>query len=201
LSSEFEPFMSQWFQPEKGDVVVDVGSHLGKYAIEAAMLVGSKGIVVAIEAIPANFSMLKKNIELNRLENVVAFNLAAWNSKCSLQFLVGSTSANSNISRYNYEQGKIEVQAERTDKLLIEQLDLNRVDWIKIDVEGAEYEVLLGLEETLSRFKPIIIVEIWSQNMAKVKAFLKKHRYRIIKLSEFGHAQSQYYIEALCVHV
>lgn len=84
------------------------------------------------------------------------------------------------------------------DKLLVDDLGLNRVDWIKIDVEAAEYEVLLGLEETLYRFKPKLIVEVWLKNLAKVKALLKRHGYSFVKLSEFGKAQSEYYVEVLC---
>ena len=199
LDPEFEPFMLEWLQPKAGEVFLDIGAHIGKHAIAVSKLVGEKGLVVAIEAIPANFAILTKNIELNELRNVVAFNFAAWNSKTTLQFLVGSTSANSNISRYNYGYGAIAVQAEKPDSLLLDKLNLKRIDLIKIDVEGAEYEVMLGLEETISRFKPKLFVEIWSQNMAKVKAFLKQHNYRIVKLSEIGEANSQYYVEVLCV--
>ena len=199
LSHEFEPFLLHWRQPKAGETFVDIGAHLGKYAIAISKLVGKEGQVVAFEAIPANFTLLEKSIKLNKLGNIIAFNLAAWNRRCVLEFLKGSTSANANINRHNYGFGCIKVQAERPDKLLIDKIGLKRVDWIKIDVEGAEYEVLLGLEETLNRFRPELIVEIWSQNMPKVKAFLKKHNYRIDRISEFGKAQSQYYVEALLV--
>jgi hypothetical protein len=73
------------------------------------------------------------------------------------------------------------------------------VDWIKIDVEGAEYEVLLGLEETLSRFKPKLIIEVWSKNIENVKALLNRHGYVFVKFSEFGEAQSQCFVDVLCV--
>ncbi len=199
LSHEFEPFLLQWLQPKAGEVFVDIGAHLGKHAIAVSKLVGNQGQVIAMEAIPANFNLLKKNIEHNIVKNIVAFNFAAWNSKCNLVFLKGSTSANANLNRYDYGYGSIKVQAERPDKLLLDNLGLKRVDWVKIDVEGAEYEVLLGLEETLSRFKPTLFVEVWSQNMSKVKALLKKHNYRVERISEFGEAQSQYYTEGLFV--
>jgi FkbM family methyltransferase len=191
--------MLQWLQPKAGEVFVDIGAHLGKHAIAVSKLVGNEGQVIAMEAIPANFTLLKKNIELNKLKNIVSFNLAAWNCRCILKFFEGSTSANANINRYDYGFGCTDVQAERPDKLLLNNIGLKRVDWIKIDVEGAEYEVLLGLEETLSRFKPTLFVEVWSQNMSKVKAFLKKHNYRVDRISEFGEAQSRYYLEALFV--
>jgi FkbM family methyltransferase len=199
LSHEFEPFLLQWLQPKAGEVFVDIGAHLGKHAIAVSKLVGSEGQVIAMEAIPANFTSLKKNIELNKLKNIISFNIAAWNRRCELKFFKGSTSANANINRHDYGFGNVKAQAERPDKLLLDNIGLKRVDWIKIDVEGAEYEVMLGLEETLTRFRPTLFVEVWSQNMSKVKAFLKKHNYRIDRVSEFGKAQSQYYVEALFV--
>ena len=199
IDPKFEPFMLQWLQLKPGGVFVDIGAHIGKHAIAVSKIVGDKGLVVAIEAIPANFGALKKNIELNKLRNVAAFNFAAWKEKGALQFRVGSTSANANISRYNYGYGTVEVQAERPDKLLLDELNLGRVDWIKIDVEGAEYEALLGLEETIGKFKPKLFVEVWSQNMGKVKALLKRHGYKIVRFSEFGEANAQFYVEVLCV--
>jgi FkbM family methyltransferase len=199
VSPQFEPLISSWFEPKEGEVFVDIGSHIGKYALKAGKNVGSKGKVVAVEAMPANFIIIKKNVKLNKMKNIDVFNLAAWNTECSLQFLIGTTSANSNINRFNYGQGMIEVQAGPVDKLLIGQLKLKRVDWIKIDVEGAEYQVLQGLKETISKFKPKMIIEIWAQNLAKVQAFLEEHQYRVVKFSGFEEVQSQFYTEVLCV--
>jgi FkbM family methyltransferase len=199
LTSEFETFMSEWFQPRKGEVFVDIGSHVGKYSIATSKVVGNEGFVVAVEPHPSNYVVLKKNIELNNLKNMVAFNLAAWDRQCRLQFFVGSTSADSNIDRYCYGCGSFEVQAERMDNLLVNEVGLERVDWIKIDVEAAEYEVLLGLEETLIKFKPKLIIEVWRRNMGKVKAFLDRHGYRFVKFSGFGEAQSEWFVDVLCV--
>ncbi len=199
LSHEFEPFLLRLLHPKIGEVFVDIGAHLGKHAIAVSKLVGNEGQVIAMEAIPENFALLKKNIELNKLMNVVSFNFAAWKSRCVLKFFKGSSSATANINRQDYGFGCIEVQAERPDTLLIHKIGLKRVDWIKIDVEGAEYEVMLGLEETLSRFKPTLFVEIWMQNMSKVQVFLKKHNYRIDRITKFIGDRSQCYVEALIV--
>lgn len=89
LNPEFETFMSDWLQPKNGEVFVDIGSHVGKYAIATSKIVGDKGFVVAIEPHPSNFAALKKNIKLNNLKNMVAFNLAAWDKQCMLRFFIG----------------------------------------------------------------------------------------------------------------
>jgi len=75
------------------------------------------------------------------------------------------------------------VQAKPMDELLIHDLNLKRVDWIKIDVEKAEYEVLQGLEKTLSKFKPRLFIEVWSKNVHKVKALLRSYGYSLIIVS------------------
>ena len=62
------------FLPKQGDVVVDIGAHMGRYTIIGAKRVGAQGKVVAIEAHPGNFEMLNRNIKLNQLTNVVPFN-------------------------------------------------------------------------------------------------------------------------------
>lgn len=82
LNPDFETFMSAWFQPKKHDVFVDIGSHVGKYAIPTAKAVGEEGLVVAIEPHPENFKALQKNVKLNNLQNLVAVNLGAWNRSC-----------------------------------------------------------------------------------------------------------------------
>ena len=199
VSSKFELFMLEWFQPRRGEVFVDVGAHVGKYALSASKVIGNEGLIVAIEAHPSNFILLEQNIKLNNFKNIVSFNLAAWYKRCKLKFLVGSTSANSNLTRYCYGHGSIDVQAEKMDMLLVRDLDLKRVDWIKIDVEGAEYEVLLGLEETLSKHKPKLVIEVWSKNIENVRAFLNKLGYDLARFSGFGEAQSQCYADVLCI--
>ena len=199
IGSKFEPFMARWFQLKPDDVFVDIGSHIGKYALSASRVVDGDGMVVAVEAHPSNFALLKQNIRLNKAGNVRAYNLAAWNEPGELKLFIGSNSATSNISRYSYGQGYIDVQSERMDKILVQDLRLKRVDWIKIDVEGAEYEVLLGLEETLSKYKPKLIIEVWQKNLAKMKALLDRCGYDFAKCSGFGEAQSQYYADFLCI--
>lgn len=62
---------------------------------------------------------------------------------------------------------------------------LSRLDWIKIDVEGAECEVLCGLKETISKYKPKIIIEIFYENFEEIKRFLDKNGYGLIRISPF----------------
>jgi FkbM family methyltransferase len=196
LDPNFETFMLVWFQPKKRDVFVDIGSHVGKYAVATAKVVGEEGLVVAVEPHPETFKTLQRNVTLNHFRNVVTVNLAAWNRSCILKFYVGSSPSQFSVNKT--DKNSFDVQAKRMDELLIHDLKLQRIDWIKIDVEKAELEVLQGLEETLSRFKPKLIVEVWSKNMERVKTLLKRHGYSMVMVSNAEGSASEWCVYLLC---
>ena len=141
------------FTPTEGDVVVDAGAHIGRYTILGSKRVGPGGKVIAIEAEPDNFQMLNRNIRLNRLTNVVPLNCAAYSSETKLKLYEPS----SDVSIYNTvmpsrsgrDSEYVEVQARTLDSVL-GSVGISNVNWIKIDVEGAELEVLKGAVSTLS---------------------------------------------------
>ena len=74
VMTRHEDVIIQYFHPKEGDVVIDVGAHIGRYTIIASKRVGPNGKVIAIEADPSNFEMLNRNIQLNRLANVTTLN-------------------------------------------------------------------------------------------------------------------------------
>jgi FkbM family methyltransferase len=164
------------FCPKEGDVVVDIGAHIGRYTIISSKRVGPNGKVIAIEANPENYEMLKKNIQLNGLTNVTALNYAI-NSKEEESRLklylpgeeVGYTIYNTIMTnRANPIEDKfVEVDAATLDNLLLLQqqqqngIGHEQVNWIKIDVEGAEFEVLKGATNVLSKSKDIaLLIEV-----------------------------------------
>lgn len=155
-------FMPIWLKPRRGDVLVDIGAHIGKYAVTAAKLVGNEGMVVAIEPYAVNYHTLLRNIGLNKLQNVIALNFAAWDEDCELELFTGDT-AGHHSAKINRRLGGFTVKARVMDHVL-KELRVGWVDWIKIDVEGAECEVLYGLEETISKHKPKIIIEVFYEN-------------------------------------
>ena len=152
---------------KEGDIVVDVGAHIGLYTIIASKQVGLKGKVVAIEAEPGNFEILTTNIKLNQLTNVLSLNSAASSKEEKVKLNMpyeelGHTKYHSIMFQRVGEAGKkfVEVDANTLDNLL-PQNGIEEVNWIKIDVEGAEYEVLRGATKTLSKSKDIaLLIEI-----------------------------------------
>ena len=167
------------FTPKEGDVVIDVGAHIGPYTLKTSKRVGLNGKVVAIEADPENFNILNRNIQLNKLTNVIALNYAAYSKedKIKLYLLMKESSYTKYntvmtdratkykpvmTDRANSEKKFVEIQANTLDYLLqssgIKHEDVN---WIKIDVEGAEYDVLKGAKNILSKSGNIsLLIEI-----------------------------------------
>ncbi|HEU4822679.1 MAG TPA: FkbM family methyltransferase [Nitrososphaeraceae archaeon] len=166
------------FSPKIGDIVIDVGAAFGFYTILASKRVGQQGKVVAIEPQPDSFEMLNRNIRLNKLANTRTLNYAVSSKKTTLK-LYSTYSVIQERARQNL-QSYIEVRADTLDDLL-RRVGIDRVNWIKIDVEGAEYEVLTGAKEILYASKPIsILVEIHGKDTYEpVIELLKSNNFNI----------------------
>ena len=156
------------FRPKQGDIVVDVGAHIGRYTIIASKRVGATGKVIAIEAHPGNYEMLNRNIKLNGLTNVISLNYAVYSKETKIKLYMPGEKSNHTIyntlisTRATDEEKFVEVNADTLDDLLqnneISHADIN---WIKIDVEGAELEVLKGADSIMSHSKNItLLIEV-----------------------------------------
>jgi hypothetical protein len=81
------------FRPCRGDIVVDIGAHIGRYTLIAAKRVSLNGKVIAIEANPDNFEMLNRNVKLNQLTNVMSLNYAVYSQETKIKlYLAGGGS-------------------------------------------------------------------------------------------------------------
>ncbi len=179
----YEPKVNEIFRPKKDEVVLDVGAHIGYYALKAASLVGYQGKVVAIEPNPSNIEVIKMNMKINNLDNVTPINAAVSDKNGTLRLWdYGATHLMSVIEKEGYMY--IEVQALTIDSL-VSNLKLSRVDWIKIDVEGAEYAVLLGASNTLRNNRLKLIIEIRKVNANDVINLLRDMGYDVTILEYY----------------
>jgi FkbM family methyltransferase len=176
------------FTPKQGDIVVDIGAHMGRYTIISSKRVGTNGKVVAIEAHPGNFEMLNRNIKLNQLTNVIPLNYAVYSKETKIKLYVpgeesGYTVYNTIMSNRTGNEDKfVEVNANTLDYLLqLNQIREEEVNWIKIDVEGAEFEVLKGAANVLSKSKDIaLLIEVHGpDNYRPVVEFLNLYNFKI----------------------
>ena len=197
IMSRHEDEIIDHFNTKQGDIVVDVGAHMGKYTIIASKQVGANGKVIAIEAHPGNYDMLNHNIKLNGLTNVIPLNYAVYSKETKIKLFLpdeesGYTMHHSVMFNYlssKYPlQGKdnekfIEVNANTLDNLL-QKNGISQVNWIKIDVEGAEFEVLKGSANILSTSKDInLLIEIHNpgdtNHYKQIIDFLKSYNFKI----------------------
>lgn len=170
-----------------GNIVYDIGAHTGFLTLFSSRLVGDSGRVFAFEPLPENYTLLKEHLKINGVRNVSSYQLAISNSNKTVFFTNNPNSfANTYIQSspmMNIAIPIIEIQAVALD-VFIKGNNLPLPDLIKIDVEGAEYDVLQGAENSIRASKPLIILATHNNHNPGVEEdclrFLFKHNYKIM---------------------
>ncbi len=163
--------------------VFDIGADIGYYSLLLAKLVGPTGLVFSFEPIPKAKWYLDKNIEMNGLDNVRSFDFALFDEPGVACLEAPLTLSKINLSKKKLSGKDIQVEMKVFDEWKAKG-ELNRVDLVKLDVEGAELNVLRGMKATLQNQKPAILVEVHSQEL---KSFGFSPSDLIEFLSEFGY--------------
>lgn len=146
-------------QLKEGMHFIDIGANIGQYTLLASSIVGQTGKVYSVEAVPDIYTLLNKNISSNNLRNVISYNVALSNLEGFTSFHLGhygNSGAGSLKPTINTGGREIKVKTSTLDNLFY---DLNKIDVMKIDVEGAELLVLSGGKKLLGKFKPMLILE------------------------------------------
>jgi FkbM family methyltransferase len=168
-----------------GDVVYDVGAHLGSLTLGAARLVGASGRVVAFDADPENVERLGENIQRNQFGSCIqAIHTAVWSrrSEAGISFRRGKNQTSqggveSDGQHPVLAKGEIiSVPVTTFDDFVTRGGPVPQL--VKIDVEGGEYEVLCGGAGVFAKHRPLIIAEVHHQQAAdSIKAWLEEFRY------------------------
>jgi FkbM family methyltransferase len=170
LTGYYEPPVTRLMQRRlhAGGAMVDVGANWGYFSLLAAAAVGTAGHVVALEPDPRQFLALDSNIRLNGFTQVTAIRqAAAAGAGGALLLGYADDAANRGISRLGSsspDRPSFEVECTAVDSVI---RDLPRVDTIKVDVEGAEIDVLRGMKDGLSsRRYASIFLELHPEQLA-----------------------------------
>lgn len=145
----------------RGMVVADIGAHIGYYTRFFSKRVKAEGVVLAFEPCPENYAVLQHNIRSLRWDNVRLFDKAVSSKDGRAPLFISPGHSNhSLIAGYTEAQGQVEVETVALDSFL-PFLQIFRIDFVKIDVEGSEIQVLEGMRQTVRRSLPDlrIIVE------------------------------------------
>lgn len=142
---------------QPGMTVVDVGAHVGLHTLPASQRVGSTGQVIALEPDPRTCALLRTNLRRNAARNVTVHQLAAGASAGCRQLVRSETNTGDNwMATQCTAAASLPVEVVPLDTLLD---GVTALDVVKIDAQGADHEVVLGMRQLLSRFDPTIIVE------------------------------------------
>lgn len=152
---------------KKNMSVLDIGTNIGETLLNFALIAGPEGRVTGFEPVDYNYKKCCKNIELNHFKNVEVFRIALSDRKETLSF---DESVNFNsggiFMQRNSQNSSNPVQATTLDDFIKEK-HIERVDFIKIDVEGFELNVLKGGRETIGKLKPVLYIEVDDANLRR----------------------------------
>jgi FkbM family methyltransferase len=194
LNGTYEPQQTKVFteQLRPGQTLIDVGAHVGYYALLAAKLVGDQGRVFAFEPNPRNFDFLKQHVAVNALSNVRIEQSAVSDTNGTASFDLGKGSGTGHLAM----SGPVEVTTIRLD----DYCAANRIapNAIKCDVEGAELAVLRGAERTIVMHRPVLFLSTHGASIhSACMSWLRERGY---SLSPINADDVDDAAELLCTH-
>ncbi len=189
----------------KNMVVYDIGGFEGIFTIFFARAVGQAGRVLTFEPNPLNLEVIRNNVAINHFRNVTIFPIGVGKEKVqtTMSFDPNSTatgSLNPHIRNYIQQQKgtlTIPIKVDAIDNLF-KQHHLPPPDFVKIDVEGMELDVLTGITNILEKFKPKLFIEIHGlneqkklQNVQEIVNFLTNKKYLLFHVESNSLITSQ----------
>jgi FkbM family methyltransferase len=148
-------YMRDFIPIKKDSIVMDVGAHIGSFTVLAAKMACK---VLAFEPAPSNYEMLKKNVELNGLKNTLIFEMAVSGVSGYQEIFIYDDVSSGTHSLY--QKGKTSVAKKWIQTISIEDIikqeSLPRIDFLKLDCEGAEHDIFKNMsEETAAKIRGI----------------------------------------------
>ena len=173
---------------KKGDVVIEAGANIGSETLLISKLVG-QGSVYGFEPNPYTFERLSINVSVNSLTNVKVFDCALGESDGNINFnIYPKNFCNPGMSSKYMETPitqKITVVQKTLDSF-IKQNNIDKVDFLKMDIQGAEMDLLLGAGETIRKHKPTVFLEafaLFNDTKALFEKF-KEYGYNVYLIKE-----------------
>lgn len=163
----------------KESVVLDVGSYIGNHVIYYSKIIGVKK-VIAFEPTINSFNILQENIKNNNIRNVECNNIAVLSktgyAKCNIRKKINPA------TNQWYNGDNI---GNCVPSVILSNFVKEKIDFIKIDVEGMELEVLLGSKELIEKYSPYLMVEVLKENLNDFLTIIKNLNYTRIGKSVF----------------
>ena len=150
-----------------GETFIDIGANVGHYTLLMSRELGSDGRVYSFEPLGSTFTRLVENIDLNEATNVVASQVAIGSSTGTVNIdLVDEDNIGAaRVVATTDDQSANSVESSTLDEKLRDE-DLQDLRFLKMDIEGYEFEALKGAVQTLKQFKPICLIEIHREQLS-----------------------------------
>lgn len=174
---------------DEGDYVLDIGANAGLFSVMASEVVGSFGKVISIEPSKDNVSNIKKNFKYNYVNNGVIVNKGTYFKKDTLKFYLHeqdfcNTMYEDEIDKGNIS-GKVIIEVDTVENILANlKIDFNKINFIKIDNEGAELDTLKGMKNILKNKNLRVLIPDLSKDdkiYPEILLYLKERDFKIKK--------------------
>jgi len=183
-----------------GSVCIDIGANVGSHTVFLASEIGARK-VFSFEPIPMVFDVLKHNITVNNItDKVIAYNIAISSKNKNLKCISKLPDYHGSYwlwyseedYKHPYDRGyKVhkgcdgsaytnEIKSDKLDSVMKNE-NFDEIDFIKIDVEGMEFEVLKGARELIETHKPVLQIEVAIDNNENISKFLSEFNYKRIR--------------------
>ena len=166
------------------DICLDIGANMGAMTLALSMC-APEGHVYAFEASPDTTAALNRTLESNGVGNVSAHNVVVGRAAEKVKFFdlpdirssgfYVTADSTRNIPSLSQDNFRIVATETRSVDQLVRELNIPHVDFVKIDVEGAELDVLAGAEETINRFRPKVLMEFNSYALVHLREMVPRH--------------------------
>jgi len=165
----WEPFETKIVKKlvQRGDIVIDIGANIGYFTLLFSRLVKPSGKVFAFEPEPANFSLLKKNIEVNGYKNVTLIQKAVSNKNELIKlYLSQDNEGDHRIYESDGNRDFIEIESVCLDEYFRNMED--KINFVKMDIQGAEGTTIQGMKNILNRNDNLnMITEYWPYGLIR----------------------------------
>ena len=170
-------------------VFYDVGSNYGYYSVILSHLTKA---TYAFEPVAETFNVLKKNIKKNRIKNIIPFQFALSDKEENISINIYSSSGNNSLFNRSIPTdhptkhiGKANIRTKTLDSLILKATNpIHKPDLIKIDVEGAELNVLRGSRYIVEKYRPVLLVE-YSETTSIDAGYTSKDIFNFIKEMDY----------------
>jgi FkbM family methyltransferase len=169
----------KYYSLKESDVVIDCGAHVGVITLYASQKVGASGKVIAFEPDDMNYLKLKDNIKLNNLKNVILIKKGVWSKDATLEFFSTLAADSSFVIKGTNKSVKVPVTAIDSE---LKKHKINRLDFIKMDIEGAEIEAVKGCTKFMKKCNVHFAIASYhivdgKKTCFELEKWFKKHNY------------------------